>query len=71
MYPIKLKIFYPGKQIKYKGSTHIVDHVHVKNYILSIKFRDVENRVDSDDIDCEYTVIENPNQTKPNHDKPS
>lgn len=54
---ITLPIFSPGKQINHEGKTYTIDYVRVRGYDLLVKFKELNQEVNSEDIPCEYTVF--------------
>jgi hypothetical protein len=53
----QLPIFNPGKQLKYNNQICTVDHVRVKEFDLKIKFKELNDDVDSKELDCEPTIF--------------
>lgn len=55
---IVLPIFYPGKKIEHNGKICTVDHIRVQCYNLIIKFKELSEEVNSEQIRCKPTVFE-------------
>lgn len=56
--PIKIKLFPPGKKIVLNGEIYTVDHVHVRNEDLMIKFVELDKPVNADTIPEEWEEID-------------
>ena len=49
--------FIPGKEVWYKGSYYIVEHVMLRNTELYIRLHGVHSPVHSNEVACESTVF--------------
>lgn len=54
---ICIPIFYPGRKIEHNGKIYTVDHVRIVKHTLLIKFKEITEETDAEQIYCEPTVF--------------
>lgn len=50
-------IYSPGKQVKYAGQNHIIDHVYIKNDEIKIFLKNIPEPVDPKMVYCPPTLL--------------
>lgn len=54
---VKLPIFYPGRKIQTNNKIYTVEHVRIIKYKLLVKFKELQDEIDSEKIDCEPMIF--------------